>query len=345
MLIIINRMVWFVRKNQCLISFSIAVFFLLMFVMQNSYAAASVKTRYVGIDLVDDTTSYVFDENFKQLPDNPKNSKTSIELLPKDNAFWYTGSTIDVIRRNDDGSIDVLSNNPAYSEMVHHMVWGYSSPNRIRDYKCGIARPLGAGSELSDIIFPKGYAYKMDGGVLLPVAWHWENPASVPVSEKIYLRFKINIEDNATAYQDINIDWIDTVACKSAFIIPPGKSKKIGELYTVKTDRQIVGIFPHVHDHSKEFKLKSTHGTIRSFKPENQKIPVAHDDVGQGPTLLHVDENHLPVNGLYSWLPGDSGPIISAGETLWMESEFDNPHPIDIDNMAITTIMWVPITK
>lgn len=334
----------FMNKNLILRALNIATIFLLMFTVQNSYAASSVMTRYVAIDSVG-KTSYVFDENFKQLLDNPLIPKTSIEALPTDRALWYTGSKIDVIRRNANGSIDILSDNPAYSEMVHHIVWGYKTPNRVRNYKCKVARPLASGSELTDVVFPKGYAYKLDAGVLMPVAWHWSNPASVPVSEKIYVRFNIDVDDNPTAYKDVNIDWIDTVACKSTFSTPPGESKKVGELHSVTTDRRIVGIIPHIHDHSKKFKLKSSHGTIKIFKAEHQNIPVAHDDMGQGPTLWHANKHHLPVNGLSAWLPGKFGPVISAGESLWMESKFENPHPGDIDNMSIAVIMWVPVIK
>ncbi len=317
---------------------------LLLISIQNSIATPSLMTRYVAIDNIN-RTSYVFDENFVALPDNPLIPNTSIETLPSDKILWLIGTTIDVIRRNENGSIDVVSNEPAYSEMVHHMVWGYKSENRIRDYKCGIARPIASGSELTNIEFPKGYAYKLHGGVLMPIAWHWENPNSIPVTEKIYLRFNISIDDAPLAYKDVNIDWIDTVTCKSAFIVPPGEFEITGPLHAVATTRKIVAVFPHIHDHSKKIKLKSTSNTIRKFKAENQKISVAHDDMGQGPTLWHEDKNHLPVNGLYSWLPGKYGPIITAGESLWIESEFDNPHPRNIDNMAIAVIMWVPVSN
>lgn len=319
--------------------FMVASFVMLLFFnVQQAHASPQLMTTYVEIDPVN-KTAFAFDENFKRLPDYPNNPKTSMIVLPDNQAYWYVASDIDVVRRNPDGSVEIVSGDPAYAEMVHHLVWVYKSPNRTRDYTCGAALLIPVGSELSSFHFPKGYAYKLDAGILFPV-WHWENPANVDLSQKIYLRFNITIDDQMAGYKDTNIDWVDNNPCVSAFAIPPGESKVVSAKRFVATDRRIVAVLPHIHDHGGEIKLKSSTKTIRKFKPEYQNYPVAHDDMGQGPTLLHYDEHHLPVNGLYAWTPGKYGPIIKAGESLWIESKFDNPHDIDIDNMLIAFVFW-----
>jgi hypothetical protein len=310
--------------------------------LQEVQAEQKLITAYVGVDTVDHS-AYVFDENFEPMPDNPVLPKTSYIPLPDNQVLWYVASNIDVVRRHDDGRIEELSDDPAYSEMIHHLVWGYSAPNRQRDFECAYPWLIPVGSELTNFHFPKGYAYKLDGGVLFPI-WHWENPANVAATEKIYLRFHIIVDDQDAGYKDTNIDWVDAVPCVSGFTLHPGKSKKVTPKSLVTSDRRIVAVIPHIHDHGDEIKLKSSHGTLREFKPDYQNIPVAHDDVGQGPSLLHTHEDHLPVNGLYPWTPGQYGPVIKAGESLWLETEYNNPHAIDIDNMLITFIFWEPLS-
>jgi len=311
---------------------------LLILNVQTVQASQKIVTYYVGIDTVNHS-AYAYDENFNQMPDNPYIPNSSIVLLPENQALWYVASNIDVVRRNADGSIDDVSANPAYSEMVHHLVWGYTAPNRTRTFQCSIALLIPVGSELTNFHFPKGYAYKLEGGALVPI-WHWENPAKVDASEKIYLRFNILMDDENAGYKNTNIDWVDAVPCRSAFAIPPGKSKKVTPKFPIDSDRRIIAVIPHIHDHGGEIKLKNNDGTLREFKPEYQNIPVAHDDMGQGPTLLHSHEDHLPVNGLYAWTPGQYGPVIKAGDSLWLESKFENPHSVDIDNMLIAFVFW-----
>ncbi len=314
------------------------VMLFLIFNLQAAHASQRLMTIYVGIDTVNNT-AYAYDENFVQLPDYPNNPKTSLMLIPENNPLWYVGSNIDVVRRNNDGSIDTVSDDPAYSEMVHHLVWVYRTPKRTRDYTCGAALLVPVGSELSNFHFPKGYAYKLDSGGMIPI-WHWENPANIATTEKIFLRFNFIVDDVIGGYKDTDIDWVDAAPCVSGFTIPPGKSKKVSPKKLVTTDRRIIAVIPHIHDHGETMKLKSSNGTLVKFKPEYQNIPVAHDDRGQGPTLLHSHPDHLPVNGLYNWTPGQYGPIIKAGESLWVETEYKNPHEIDIDNMLIAFIFW-----
>jgi len=309
---------------------------------QKSFANPSIMTRYIGIDPVNNS-GYMYDDNFVQYPDNPRIPLTSIEVFAPEKQLWMLGYDIDVVVKKADGSVDVLSDVPGYSEMVHHMVIGYKGPYRVREFQCGISRPIASGSELTSVKFPKGYGYKIQSGALMPIGWHWENPANVSVSN-VYLRFRLTIDNNTTAYKDTNIDWIDTVkygpGCHSDFDTLPGKSQKAGNKFLIKTKRRILYVVPHIHDHANYLQLNTESGLIQKFKPENQKIFVAHDDRGQGPTPWHKDKNHLPVNGLKPWSPGKYGPVLPAGSHLWVESTYNNPHPRIIDNMAIITILW-----
>jgi len=306
--------------------------------MQKSHAAETIFTTYLGID-TSKHTAFMYDENFNQYPDNPENPKTSVIPLPLNFPFWTLAQNYDVVRRNENGSIDVLSNDPAYFEMVHHMVMFYSAPNRARVDITDYPAPFSTGSELTSFFFPKGYAYKLDGGFLVP-EWHWQNPANVPVAEKLYLRMNLTIDNGETIYRDTNVVSIDAVPVTSTFTLPPGQFEMISPKYPVSEDSRIIAVLPHIHDHGSAIKLKSKHNTIKIFIPEYQNIPVTHDDMGQGATALHSHKDHLPVNGLYAWTPGLYGPIIKANDFLIVESEFNNPHPRSIDNMIITTIFW-----
>lgn len=320
--------------------FSSLIFVILMTFSIVVISAPYTVTRYIKVDH-HGHSAYVFDENFNQLPDNPYIPHTSIEVFPSEHNVWYLGSKIDIVRKNSDGSIDVKSDDPRYYEMNHHAVWIYVSDHRKVTDVCGYNRPLAAGSELADIRFPSGYGYKIKGGALFPSTWHWENPASVPASENIYLRFSVLLDDATTDYTDTNVTWIDTVPCSSAFNVPPGNNFKIkGPDYTLPTKARIVSVTPHIHDHAKKLELRINGKKIRTFKPENAEIAVAHDDVGDGPTPLHTDKQHLPSEGLNAWSPGINGPIIYPGDVLSTHSVFNNTHARDIDNMAINTIIW-----
>lgn len=337
---LLNHKLNLAYKSKLLTSLIVLILFL---IVQSSYAAQGVFTSYIGIDTVNHT-AYIYNENFVQYPINPENHKSSVIDFSTIPAFWSLAQSYDVVRRNNNGSIDVLSSDPAYSEMVHHVAMLYSAPNRPRNDPNDFPSPFSTGSELTSFFFPNGYGYKLDSGYLI-LQWHWENPANVATTENIYLRVSITVDNEPNAYINTNVDEIDVVPVTSTFTVPPGKSKKSSPKYPVYTDRRIVAVLPHIHDHGSTIKLKNNQGTIRKFKPEYQNIPVAHDDMGQGATLLHSHKDHLPVNGLYAWTPGKNGPVIRAGDSLWVESEFNNPHPRDIDNMIIGTIFWEPVNN
>lgn len=324
-------------KNwEKLFSFLVAAWF---FAAAPSFADVFSMTRYVRVDHMNHT-AYAYDENFKRLPDNPFIPGSSVQVLPDGVPLWLKGATIDMVRRNPDGSVDVVSSDPAYHEMNHHMVWFYASPNRVSKDNCGIDWPMASGSELTDIAFPSEYAYKLDGGYLVTGTWHWANPAGVPMDEEVYVRFVFHLDNSPSGYKDVYITWVGTSPCDEEFVVPPGKYSIEGPQLPVNEYRRLVAVYPHVHDHAKYLELRHNGDKLRRFKPEYASIPVAHDDVGEGPTPMHVSSKHLPADGLTAWTPGAQGPVVAPGDTLSAFSRFRNPHERAIDNMALFVTVW-----
>jgi hypothetical protein len=103
---------------------SILVGIFLNLVSVTALASPMSSTYYVQIDLKDHT-AFIFDKDFKKLPDSPENNKTSAIFFEKGQVRWFLGNDSDIVRRNQDGSIQKLSSDPAYSEMNHHMVFHY----------------------------------------------------------------------------------------------------------------------------------------------------------------------------------------------------------------------------
>ena len=332
------------RKNNFTTSniYFMCVVLLLSFT-QNLFAQPYSMVRYVRVDHAAHT-AYIYDEQFNKLQDSPYIAGGSIEYLPEGKTLWYLGSAIDMIRRNNNGSIDILSDNSNYTEMNHHFTFVYYTPNRTYE-NCNDNMPIASGSELTDFHMPAGYAYKMDGGFINTGAWHWSNPANIDTAEEIYLRFVFELDDNPAGYKDTNVSWIDTVPCQSDFSIPHGKFTSNGPDYKIANKRRIVGVLPHIHDHSKSLELRRNGEKIRKFKPDNANIYVAHDDVGDGAVPLHTSDEHLPTEGLSAWTPGINGPIVSAGDLLNIRAKFNNPHQQSIDNMAIMFVYWEDLSQ
>lgn len=310
-----------------------------------SFAAPYEVTRYVRVDPVHHS-AYIYDASFTRLPDNPFLPKTSIDVFPEHAPVWFLGSKVDMVRRMPDGSLRVVSDEPAYYEMTHHFAWLYASPHRQTFEPCsanaspGFSSPLATGSELTDLRLPSGYAFKMDGGALMGGGWHWTNPAQIPQDQEIYLRFVLQFDEITTHYRDTHAVWVDVRPCESDFAIAPGKSSKEGPAWVVDRDMRLVAVHPHVHDHAKYIELRRNGDKLRRFKPEYARVPVAHDDMGQGPTPLHTHKNHLPSEGLSLWTPGVQGPLLRKGDALTAFGAFDNPHDVAIDNMTLFVTFW-----
>lgn len=298
-----------------------------------------VSTRYVGIDHAGHT-AYLYDEQFQRLPDSPYVAGTSMETLPEGKPLWLLGAKVDVVKRAADGSIDVVSDDPAYYEMNHHFTWIYHSDLRPVTDPCGINQPLAAGSELTDFRLPAGYGYKLDGGFWHGGAWHWANPAGVPHHEAVYLRFSLLLDDQDSGYRDVNVTWVDAEPCDSEFTVPPGRSTKHGAPVPVDRNARIVAVVPHVHDHARHLSLRRNGKKLRKFKPMPARIGTAHDDVGGGAVPLHTHKGHLPTEGLTPWTPGVHGPVVRAGDRLSAHGRFRNPHDRPIDNMALFIVFW-----
>jgi len=93
-------------------------------------AAPFTTTRYVRIDLKGHT-GLMYDQAFRQLPEAPGKKRASAEFFPKGKPRWYLGYDVDIVRRNSDGSVEVLSSDPAYSEMNHHISLLYFRDGRL----------------------------------------------------------------------------------------------------------------------------------------------------------------------------------------------------------------------
>ena len=306
-----------------------------------SQADVFSRTRYVEIEH-HTHSAYVYNEAFQRLPDHPNLPGSSLESFPEGKPLWFLGFNVDVVQRHDDGTIEVMSHDPAYFEMLHHLVLTYSSPNRPTVDRC-TNRPIGTGSELTDVFWPAGYAYKMDGGAWFPSSWHWQNPTDLHPHEGIYVRL-IELFDDASIYRDIHVTWIgsgtETEPCEEEFGIPPGPSDRRGLPWAAPEDLRVLFVGPHTHDHVEYLEFQVNGKPLRRFIPEYAPVPVMHDDVGEGETPLHVHEDHLPSQGLPVWAPGFYGPIVKKGDQLSTYSKFNNPHERAIDNMALFGIVW-----
>ncbi len=331
------------KKNR-FVKYTLPIFFFFYLFILSAHAKIFTKVYYVKVDHID-KTAYMFDNNFKKLVDSAYVPNTSMEIFPSGKPYWYLGLKSDVIRKNGDGSIDVVTHDPRYYEMNHHFVMAYGSEKKPATDECGFSRPIAVGSEMTSFSFPAGYAYKMDGGVLTGGSWHWSNPAKVPTSEDIYLRFIATFDDSPKGYKDVNVSWIDMVPCSSTFAVKSGESEYTGPKQVAKEDMRIVMVLPHIHDHAKKFELLHNGKKLRKFKIGYQSVPVEHNVASGGLTPIHTDKDHLPADGMPVWKPGVFGKIIKKGDYLSVKGEFKNPHPRSIDNMLIALIFWEPVKK
>lgn len=300
--------------------------------------------RYVKIDAMNHT-AYSYDEKFVRLPDHPTKPGVSIDYLPQEQ-IWYLGSKIDVITRDSNGVIKVVSDHPEYYEMNHHMTTSYVSPNRNTRNECGYISPINAGSELTDIRLPSGFGYRMHGGALFVKNYHWMHGGhQTDNAEEVYLRFVTTFDDSPDGYHDTELHMIDAGGCSSTFAVPSGPFRKTSGTITVDADLQIVAVTPHIHDHARNADLMRRDdaiGVVRlhRFIPQNADIPVMHDDVGEGETPLHSHPDHLPTEGIVAWTPGANGPIVKSGTEVFTTALFNNPHERAIDNMSIFTVFY-----
>ena len=320
-----------------------------------SAAHVHSETVYVGIDH-EGHTAFMYDDSFDRLPDNPRDPDTSIIKIQK-SPRWLLGFNFDVVRRHEDGGVEVVSHLPTYYEMVHHFVLTYVSSQRANVDRC-TNRPMGTGSELTDFWWPTGYGYKMQGGELVVWEAHWENPAATshsqgvetPHAEQVYLRIVLIFDDHEGGYRDTHVTWVGKNdpdnPCIEEFAVPPGEFEIQGGPFRAKEDMRIVATFMHTHDHARYIELRQNGNKLRRFTPAYARAGAMHADVGQGDTPLHVHNGHLPPQGLYhAWLPGAFGLIVKNGDELSAFGKFDNPHGRSIDNMVIFPIVWEKVPR
>lgn len=331
------------------------------------------STRYVRIDLKDHT-AFIYDENFRQLPAAPDRKRTSAEFFPQGESRWFLGYDVDVVRRNADGSTQILSSDPAYSEMNHHFIFRYvrdvpppqekgsgrilqkiSEDDQRRNHKkkfCGqypltevppfptFCDFISTGSELTGFRLPKGYGIEVKGGYLRGGTWHWDHSAEVSKDEEIYLRYVLHWDDNPTGYRSTYVAWISVDLPKLSFCIEPGSSQIEGPDYEVNQPIRIVAIIPHTHDHTRYLELRRNDKPLRRFSPKKALFPAKHTSCGMESTPLHASPDHLSVRGLTPWTPGEKGPVLKAGDKLKVFASFSSPHKRPIDNMIILKTYW-----
>ena len=133
------------KKNR-VVKYALPAFFLFYLFILSAHAKIFSKVYYVKIDHID-KTAYMFDNDFKKLVDSSYVPKTSMEVLPSGKPFWFLALKSDVIRRNGDGTTEVVTHDPRYYEMNHHFVMAYGSENKPATDQCGFSRPIASRSE------------------------------------------------------------------------------------------------------------------------------------------------------------------------------------------------------
>jgi hypothetical protein len=318
-----------------------------------SYSAQSAPfstTRYVRVD-TSAHTGHVYDEAFRRLPENPVRPGTGAELLPTE-PRWFLGADVDMVRRRADGSVELVSHRPSYSQLNHHVIWHYVTDSRPAKDPCGIL-PLAGSRDLLDLRFPGGYAFKVHGGRLGVIDWHWTNSADIPSSEEVYVRFIMHWDDASTGYRDMHVTWVGLNPCQEEVYLPHGETEVQGQAYKLGEDARIVAVAPHTKDHVEYIELRRNSGapkklrsdTLWRYHPEFYRNRSAHfgNNDGSLSVPLHRHRMHIPEGGLSLWLPGLRGPVVKADDALTSYALFDNPHHAPIENSSIFLVFWEPI--
>jgi hypothetical protein len=306
-----------------------------------------MSTRYVRIDMAANT-AYSYDQNFVRLPDNPDRPGTSQEVLPEGKKQWFLGADVDVVKRHADGTLEVVSNQPAYAQIPHHYIWRYVTDTRPAKDVCGIL-PLAIGRDLLDLRFPRGYAYSMNGGILGGIDFHWTNSANVPVEEELYVRFNMHWDEGVNKYRDFHITWVGLNPCREEVIVPRGKHVFKGAGQSLGETARIIQVAPHVMDHVDYLDVRINPDTAWRFDPIHAYNPGAHFGGGEHadhdePSVpLHRHRGHIAQNAVSLWQPGIYGPIVRANDKISARLSVTNPHRQPIENSGILLVFWEPV--
>ena len=297
--------------------------------------------RYIGMDTVTGT-AFIYDENFNVLPLAPGSTNSSAMYFPAGESTWMRSFYADVITRDQAGNITLVTNDPDYSEINHHLVMAYEGGIKGPTL-CGFPQtPTGAGSEFSDLELPGSYAYQFDGGYLYPWSWHFmATPGAPGNGEEVYIQLTFTMDDVDRGYTDLDAGWLDVGNCSVFLCVDSGNQDLNSFPVPIPVNnKRLVAAFPHLHDHAQFMEIRHNGQLIHTTYPANANIPTAHDDCGGGATPTHSHPGHLPPKGLTAWTPGAAGPLLSLGDTLQVRAVFDNPHPVAIDNMAFYIAFW-----
>lgn len=311
-------------------------------------AEVTEMVRYIRID-INTGSGYMYDENFVPFPDAKERPRTSAEYFPEDRSIWILGLTVDVVRRLEDGRIEVKSNDPRYAKLPHHVVFSYVDGIKPPTDVAG-QRPIALGNELTDADFPPPYAYQIRGGHWYIWDWHWHNLGGVPISDEVYVRLTLTVDDEDAGYRDTNATWVDAVPVSAEFCVPYGEFVYEGQPYRVgdfSGEQRIraVAVLPHIHDHGTSLQLVRNDEIVQEFVSElddSFSYHISHG--GCRSTGWHQHEGHLITKGLNAavWTPGADGPVFEPEDRLWSRSFYDTPHE-SMDGMGILVTYWEAI--
>jgi hypothetical protein len=311
---------------------------------QTGSAGTKFQTiRYVRVDPVRQT-ALMFDEKFEPLGVAPRSIAAGAEFFDASRPLWLTAVQVDMARRKG-GQVEIVSDDPAYRTMCHHVVMGVAGGNKSGSLDpCRTQRPVGTGKELQNWTMPEGYAYKIQGGYFYVWDAHFINPAAVNLGEEeVYVRFTLSWDRAEGGYIDTECTWVDAGArgCISTFCVPPGRSTKESSTpVSLRSEGRIVLTGSHTHNHALLIELLLNDKVLHEYTPVNSNTFDAHDDCGQGEVTWHKHEGHLPRGGMPLWAPGKGGPIVKTSDVLKVRGTFDNPHDRLMDEMIIVPVFW-----
>ncbi len=291
--------------------------------------------------------------------------------------IWFMGVPAIRVVRGSPGSFEDVSDNPAYSEMIDHMVMGFDPETcgMVAHDPCGDRIwPIAAGSDLTPYQIAinqnfRYYAMRMvqrsnspphTEGLLQSAAWRWKNPASLE-EEDVYIRFTLRFDlhdrnDLFSTYHDTYVSWISAEGgCGYTFCLTTGTATKIGTPYNLMSgDHLLLLAVPHVLDHTAGLQLYKRNGNqntllVNSFIGNANSHPTSRKcdpDGAAFPNHTHTSgaAGQLLRSGLSPKYFEPLEPLIFSDE-VFTASSFDVPaHTVagPTDHRALYMLFWRP---
>lgn len=300
------------------------------------HAKIHERNRYVKM-VERNPQAVVYNDEFVAFPQDLDDPNTTSEFFDPKVPFWLLAVEVDVVVRQADGRIIVKSDDDAYARLVHHCNFIY-----LGSAKRG-QLPYGTGSELTRFALPGPYAYKIEGGHIRPINWHFHNQGGVPPEEDVYLRFKLVGDDENAGYIDTNAHWYQTELRESEFCIPPGPFTFPNSFrWPMLHNFDVVAAVAHVHDHATVLRLMVNDEVLWDYQVPRQDAYGYHTSHSTPCSrhAWHRHENHIKAKTLEGWKP--EKPVrLNRGDRLWVYTEYFNDHDTDIDGMAIVAVFSI----